>query len=133
MQPSEARVLVVDDMESARQNVIGQLKTLGFSQLYEAGDGASALQALEINQELGEAIHLVICDWMMPGMTGIELLARLRSNPAYGRIPFLMVTAEGETQKIVDAAKAGASGYIIKPFTVETLKAKVSAILSKIG
>ena len=133
MKIEEIHILVVDDMESVRKNVCNHLKSFGYSKLSEAEDGAIALRTLESMRLLDEPVHLIICDWMMPSMNGIELLSLVRSDPATAKIPFLMVTAEGETQRIVAAIKAGASGYIIKPFTAETLKSKVQSILSKLA
>ena len=117
-------VLVVDDFASMRRIVKNVLKQMGFKKIIEAEDGSSALQVLK-----KEEIGLVLCDWNMPRMTGIDLLKAVRSDESLKDIPFLMVTAEGQKDNVVEAVQAGVSNYIMKPFTAEGLEEKVKKVL----
>lgn len=124
------RILVVDDMMTMRKLVTKICKELGFTSFQEAADGA---QAWEVINSAAPPIQLVISDWNMPNTTGLDLLKRVRSDSRYGKIPFIMVTAEAEQHQIVEAVKAGVSNYVIKPFTAETLKAKLEAVYLKVS
>ena len=116
-------VLVVDDFATMRRIIKGALKQLGFSNLIEAEDGEAALK------ELGkEKIGLIVSDWNMPNMTGLELLKAVRADNNLKDIPFLMVTAEGQKENVIQAVHAGVSNYIVKPFTPETFNAKLEKI-----
>lgn len=116
-------VLVVDDFATMRLIVKNILKQIGFENIMNADDGRSALALLK-----RQSIQFVVSDWNMPYMSGLELLREIRANPDLKEIPLLMVTAEGQKENIVKAAKAGVSNYIVKPFTMETLHAKIKAI-----
>jgi two-component system chemotaxis response regulator CheY len=118
------RFLVVDDFSTMRRIVSGLLRSLGAELITEAEDGEQALKRLS-----DHSIDFVISDWNMPGMSGLELLHKLRSNPETSGIPFLLVTAEARKENIVEAARAGADGYIVKPFTPLVLGDKISTIL----
>lgn len=122
------RILVVDDVPSARRIVVKLLQKLGFSDVTEANGGREALKALE-----GKETHLIICDWQMPDMEGIELLACIRKSEQLARIPFIMITSNVERENVVAALEAGASDYILKPFNFATLSAKVQSVLAKQG
>jgi two-component system chemotaxis response regulator CheY len=111
-----------------RQIVKKSLKQLGFDNITEAVDGADALNKLQ-----SEEFKFVISDWNMPNMMGIELLRAIRGDDKLKSLPFLMVTAEAQKDNIIEAAKAGVSQYIIKPFTVDSLEQKIDAIFSKIA
>jgi len=117
-------VLVVDDFATMRRIVKGVLKDLGFKNIIEADNGVSALKDLKT-----EDVGLILCDWNMPKMNGLELLKTVRSDEKFKDIPFIMVTAEGQKQNVVEAIKAGVSNYIVKPFTPETLKEKLEKVL----
>jgi len=117
------KFLVVDDFSTMRRIVRNLLKELGFTNVDEAEDGVSALQKLR-----AEAFDFVISDWNMPNMTGIELLRMVRADAALRHLPVLMITAEAKKENIIEAAQAGASGYIVKPFTAATLDEKLSKI-----
>jgi two-component system chemotaxis response regulator CheY len=121
-------ILVVDDFSTMRQIVKKSLKQLGFNNITEAVDGADALNKLQ-----SEEFKFVISDWNMPNMMGIELLKAIRGDEKLKSLPFLMVTAEAQKDNILEAAKAGVSQYIIKPFTVDSLEQKIGAIFSKIA
>ena len=114
------RVLIVDDFATMRRIIKNFLADLGFMNTEEADDGSRALPMLE-ESEFG----LVIIDWNMPQMNGMELLKKIRAHDKLKTIPVLMVTAETKREQIVEAAACGVSGYIIKPFTAKTLEEKI--------
>ena len=120
---SDLKFLVVDDFSTMRRIVRNLLKELGFTNVEEAEDGSIALQKLR-----GGGFDFVVSDWNMPNMTGIELLKAVRADPALKHLPLLMVTAEAKKENIIEAAQAGASGYIVKPFTAATLDEKLGKI-----
>jgi two-component system, chemotaxis family, chemotaxis protein CheY len=117
------KILVVDDFSTMRRIVRNLLKELGFSNVYEAEDGVDALRKLR-----AETFDFVVSDWNMPNMTGIELLREIRKDGALKHLPVLMVTAEAKKENIIEAAQAGASGYVVKPFTATTLDEKLKKI-----
>lgn len=121
-------VLVVDDYATMRRIMKNQLAQIGFTDVVEAADGEEAWQVLQ-----SKSIDLVVSDWNMKPVTGYELLRRMRSAPETKATPFIMVTAEARPQNVVAAKKAGVSQYIIKPFTAETLKAKIASISTPPG
>ncbi len=121
------KFLVVDDFPTMRRIVKNLLADLGYNNVVEADDGNTALPIL-----MAGGIQFVVTDWNMPGMTGIELLKAIRSEPSTASLPVLMVTAEANKEQIVEAAQAGVSGYIIKPFTAETLKEKLDRIIQRL-
>ncbi len=121
------KVLVVDDFPTMRRIVRNLLKQLGFEHIDEAEDGAQALMRLR-----GGNFGLVISDWNMPNMEGIELLRNVRKEPEPLKdIPFLMVTAEAEKEKVIEAIKAGVDNYVVKPFTADILREKLEKIAEK--
>ena len=117
------KFLVVDDFSTMRRIVRNLLKELGFSNVQEAEDGVEALAKLR-----GNEFDFVVSDWNMPNMTGIELLRAIRADDKLKHLPVLMVTAEAKKENIIEAAKAGASGYVVKPFTAATLDEKLKKI-----
>ena len=120
---TDLKFLVVDDFSTMRRIVRNLLKELGFANVEEAEDGVAALQKLR-----GGTFDFIVSDWNMPNMTGIELLRAVRADPALKHLPMLMVTAEAKKENIVEAAQAGASGYVVKPFTAATLDEKLNKI-----
>lgn len=126
--PSKVKMLIVDDFSTMRRIVRNLLKELGFVNVDEAEDGAVALQKLK-----GGGFDFVITDWNMPNMDGLALLKTVRADPALKALPVLMITAEAKKENIIAAAQAGASGYIVKPFTAATLNEKLVKIFEKIG
>ena len=120
-------VLVVDDVSIMRSILIKMLEKIGFYNSIEAKDGLEALAILQ-NQDIG----LVISDWNMPNMTGLELLEKVRANEQMKETPFVMMTIEAGEQYRLDAEKAGASAYILKPFAVEQLGEKIMAAFAGI-
>ncbi len=121
------KILVVDDFSTMRRIVKNLLRDLGFTNTVEADDGKTALPILEAG-----GIDFLVTDWNMPGMTGIDLLKAVRSNPDLVNLPVLMVTAEAKREQIIMAAQAGVNGYVIKPFTAGTLKEKIDKIFERI-
>jgi len=122
------RILVVDDFSTMRRIVKNLLSDLGFNNTVEAEDGNSAMAVLR-----QDAVELVITDWNMPGMTGIELLREIRADARFRTLPVLMVTAEAKREQIIEAAQNGVNGYIIKPFTAQTLEEKLGKIFERLG
>lgn len=122
------KILVVDDFSTMRRIVRNLLKQNGYENIDEAEDGEQALAKLKNGN-----FQFIVSDWNMPNMSGIELLKGVRSDPALKALPFLMVTAESDKEKVVEAIKAGVNNYIIKPFTAEVLKEKMEKILEKMA
>ncbi len=118
------KVLIVDDFATMRRILKNILKQLGFKNLVEADDGTSAWEVLQ-----SQSIDLIISDWNMPKMTGLELLKKVRASDNYKRTPFLMVTAEAQKQNVIEAVQAGVSNYVVKPFTAEAISDKLEKIL----
>lgn len=121
------KILIVDDFSTMRRIIKNLLRDLGFNNTQEADDGATALPMLKSGK-----FEFLVTDWNMPGMTGIELLKNVRSDPELAHLPVLMVTAEQKREQIVEAAQAGVNGYIVKPFTATTLKEKIDKIFERI-
>jgi two-component system chemotaxis response regulator CheY len=119
------KFLVVDDFATMRRIIKSVLNDLGYSNVAEADDGSTALPLLRDGN-----FDFLITDWNMPDMPGLDLLKAVRANEKLAKLPVLMLTAEAQRDQIVAAAKAGVSGYIIKPFTADVLKKKLTAILS---
>jgi two-component system chemotaxis response regulator CheY len=117
------KFLVVDDFSTMRRIVRNLLKELGFTNVQEAEDGVDALGKLH-----AESFDFVVSDWNMPNMTGIDLLRAIRADAKLKHLPVLMVTAEAKRENIIEAAQAGASGYVVKPFTAGTLDEKLKKI-----
>ena len=120
------RILVVDDFHTMRRIVINLLKQLGFSNVVEASDGREALDKVHTDK-----IDLVVSDWNMPNMTGIEFLKELRADEQYKALPFIMVTAEGKKENVIAAVHAGVSNYVVKPFNAATLKEKLTKVVGE--
>ncbi|HEB26340.1 MAG TPA: chemotaxis protein CheY [Porticoccus sp.] len=121
-------ILVVDDFPSMRRIVRTLLKELGFSNIDEAEDGQEGLAKLRSG-----SFEFVVSDWNMPNLDGLEMLKEIRADDALKHLPVLMVTAEAKKENIIAAAKAGASGYVVKPFTAATLEEKLAKIFEKLG
>ncbi|AKU13051.1 MAG: two-component system, chemotaxis family, chemotaxis protein CheY [Azoarcus sp.] len=128
MSDPKMKFLVVDDFSTMRRIVRNLLKELGFTNVDEAEDGAVALQKLN-----SAPFDFVVTDWNMPNMDGLTLLQTIRQTPHLRHLPVLMVTAEAKKENIIAAAQAGASGYIVKPFTAATMSEKLEKIFEKMG
>jgi two-component system chemotaxis response regulator CheY len=119
-------VLIVDDFVTMRRIVRKILRDLDFENIMEAEDGAAALEILKTTK-----VDLIVSDWNMPRMTGLELLKEVRATPGLQETPFLMVTAEAQKENIVEAVKAKVSNYIVKPFTAATLEEKLCKVVPR--
>jgi two-component system chemotaxis response regulator CheY len=118
-------ILVVDDYKTMVRIVRNLLNQLGFQDIDEANDGASALAKLRARR-----FGLVISDWAMEPMNGLELLEQVRADPELRALPFIMITAENRKDRVARAEQAGANGYIVKPFTAETLNDRIARVMS---
>jgi two-component system, chemotaxis family, chemotaxis protein CheY len=121
------KILVVDDFSTMRRIMKNVLNELGFNNIDEADDGKTALPMLKAT-----AYDFVITDWNMPGMQGIDLLQAIRADSKTAKTPVLMVTAEAKREQILKAAEAGVNGYIVKPFTPDTLREKMKKIFDRL-
>jgi two-component system chemotaxis response regulator CheY len=121
------KILIVDDFSTMRRIIKGLLHELGFNNLEEADDGNTALPLLKAGN-----FDFLVTDWNMPGMTGLDLLKSVRADAKLAKLPVLLVTAEAKREQIVEAAQAGVNGYVVKPFTANTLKEKMDKIFERI-
>ena len=121
------KILIVDDFSTMRRIIKNLLRDLGFNNTQEADDGNTGLPMLQSGN-----YDFLITDWNMPGMTGIDLLRAVRADDKLKQLPVLMVTAEAKKEQIVLAAQEGVNGYIVKPFTAQTLKEKIEKIFQRI-
>ena len=119
------KFLVVDDFPTMRRIVKNLLHDLGYPNVTEADDGKTALPMLQAG-----SFDFLISDWNMPGMSGLDLIKAVRQDSRLAKLPVLMLTAEAKREQIIEAAQAGVNGYVIKPFTAETLKEKLDKILA---
>lgn len=125
---STVRFLVVDDFSTMRRIIKNFLNDLGYNNVQEADDGITALPVLRTGN-----IDFLITDWNMPGMQGLDLLKAVRADAKLAKLPVLMLTAEAKRDQIIEAAQAGVNGYVVKPFTSQTLKDKLDKILAGKG
>jgi two-component system chemotaxis response regulator CheY len=122
------KILIVDDFSTMRRIIKNLLRDLGFSNTQEADDGQTALPMLQ-----NGSFDFLVTDWNMPGMQGIDLLKAVRADPNLKNLPVLMVTAEAKREQIIEAAQAGVNGYVVKPFTAQTLEEKINKIFERVG
>ena len=127
MNEKNIKILIVDDFATMRKVVRNLLKQVGYEDIVEAEDGVMALKALK-----SQKIDVIVSDWNMPNMTGLELLKAVRADADLSKTPFLMVTAEALQDNVVAAVKAGVNNYIVKPFTAEVLNEKIKKIMEGI-
>ncbi|WP_177429834.1 chemotaxis response regulator CheY [Pseudomonas sp. SWI44] len=120
------KILIVDDFSTMRRILKNLLRDLGFTNIFEADDGMSALPMLKKG-----SFDFLITDWNMPGMSGIDLLNFVRADDRIKHLPVLIVTAEAKREQIIKAAEAGVNGYVIKPFTAQVLKVKIEKIFER--
>ena len=124
MRNLEKHVLVVDDYNTMRRILRNLLSQIGFTKIEEAEDGSTGLRKMR-----EKAYGLIISDWNMAPMSGLEFLKEVRSDGSLKAVPFIMITAESKTENVVAAKAAGVSNYIVKPFNADTLKRKIEAVL----
>jgi two-component system chemotaxis response regulator CheY len=131
MFPADTKFLVVDDFATMRKIIKKVLNELGYTNVEESDDGKNALPVIQAAHDAGKPFQFVISDWNMPGMQGIDLLKACKADPRFKAMPFMLVTAESEQKHILEAAKAGVSDYVVKPFNSATLKAKMERVWAK--
>lgn len=128
MFPNTTKILIVDDMLTVRKLLTKSLKDLGFTDISDAPDGEAAWQKISDASETPSKFELIISDWNMPKMSGIDLLKKVRSCKATQSTPFVMLTAQFDRDEVVEALKAGLSSYINKPFSLAILSEKLQAL-----
>lgn len=119
------KLLVVDDSSTMRRIIKNTLSRLGYDQVLEGEDGVQGWNALNENTDVG----MLITDWNMPEMNGLELVKKVRADARFADLPIIMVTTEGGKAEVITALKAGVNNYIVKPFTPQVLKEKLAAVL----
>jgi len=129
--PLDIKILIVDDMERMRALVKEQVRALGFSNFHDADNGEKALNML-VKDHDSAPFKLVLSDWNMPVMNGLDFLKAVRSKEQFRTLPFLMVTAEADRESVLAAIKAGASNYIVKPFPPALLEQKLQIMAQKL-
>lgn len=122
----DKKVLFVDDSPTMRRIIMNSLKKIGFSNIIDAENGLDALEKMEAQE-----IDLVLTDWNMPEMNGEQFVKELRNNEKYKKLPILMITTRGMKEDVITAVKLGINGYVVKPFTPEILRGKISAVIGK--
>jgi two-component system, chemotaxis family, chemotaxis protein CheY len=122
----DIKIITIDDFSTMRRIIKNLLKQIGFNNAFEAEDGAQGLEIIK-----AEKPDLIISDWNMPRMTGLELLQAIRQDPELKDIPFIMITAEAEKDNIILAVQAGVSNFIVKPFTAEVLRQKINKVFGE--
>lgn len=125
---TKMKILIVDDMQTMRKILKNMLIKMGCSDIHEAPDGIPALQMIKEAHSSGVPFKFVLSDWNMPGMTGLDLLKNLRADENFKKLPFLMITAEGEQSNVITAVKAGVSNFVVKPFSINVLQEKIAKI-----
>ncbi len=130
---AETRILIVDDLPSAIELLAAQLRRLGFSDILEAPNGKEAYEILVISKSRGTPIDLIISDWNMPKLDGLDFLKLVRSNTELEQLPFLIVTTSNEKHKVVEAIQSGVTNYIVKPIDEATLKEKLERVWEKLN
>lgn len=127
----ETKFIVVDDFATMRKIIRKVLTELGYTNIDEADDGAKALPMIKAASTNGAPYQCIISDWNMPNMQGIDLLKACKADEKLKDTPFMLVTAEGEQKQIIEAAKAGVSDYVVKPFNAQTLKEKLLKVYNR--
>lgn len=131
MMDKKCKILIVDDMKTMRMALKKCFRDLGYENMTEADDGASAWPKLEEAISNGEPFDLICSDWNMPVMQGIDLLRKVRGHAKIQSTPFILVTAESDKSQVLEALKAGVSNYLTKPFTAASLSEKINAVAAK--
>lgn len=131
--PLHTKILIIDDMAAMRDLAADVLSQLGYHTFVMAPDGRHGLQALYDEARNGTPFHLVISDWNMPNMTGLELLKEVRKTPALASVPFILLTSENEQGLIIDAIKAGVNSYILKPISRPVLEMKLREVYTHLN
>lgn len=122
------KILIVDDMSTMRKIIKNMLGKMGCDDLTEADDGAPAWEMIQEAHTAGKPYEFIVSDWNMPQLTGLELLKNIRADERFKTLPFLMVTAEAEQANVITAVKAGVSNFVVKPFSIVSLKEKIDRV-----
>lgn len=133
MFPPNTRILVVDDMLSMVEFLRKSLMGMGFTQILTANNGMLAYDVISKQHAAKQPVELVLADWAMPVCNGFELLKRIRASQEFSTLPFIMVTAEGETNQVLEVVNAGVSNYLVKPITAQSLKDKIEKVWKKLN
>jgi len=121
------KLLVVDDSSTMRRIIVNTLKGMGHEDVLQAEDGAEGYSMADSNPD----IDMILTDWNMPNMNGLELVEKLRADSRFAKTPIIMITTEGGKKEVIIAMKAGVNNYIVKPFTPVVLKEKLSAVIGE--
>jgi two-component system chemotaxis response regulator CheY len=119
------KILVVDDSSTMRRIIKNTLARLGYKDILEGGDGVEGWEAIDASPD----VEMLITDWNMPEMNGLELVKKVRADQRFVDLPIIMVTTEGGKAEVITALKAGVNNYIVKPFTPQVLKEKLGAVM----
>jgi two-component system, chemotaxis family, chemotaxis protein CheY len=133
MFPETIKILVVDDMPAIRDLVKSQLRVLNYRNVIEASEGEAAFNIVSKAMESGAPVDLIISDWNMPKMTGLEFLKQVRASAQLAKTPFLLLTSESEREQVTEAILAGVSQYIVKPFAAKSFEDKLRTVWNKIN
>lgn len=131
MFPAGTRILIIDDMASLRDLLKAYLRRLGYKHISDASDGREAYQTMIAAKLSGSPFELIICDWNMPNITGLEFVKLVRANPDWKSIPIIMLTTENEKEKVMEAILAGATNYMVKPVEEQVLQEKLMRVYQK--
>ncbi len=131
MFPAGTKILVVDDMLTMRKIISKNLKDLTLTNITEANDGAVAWPTLQEAHSKGEPFQLVLSDWNMPQLSGLEFLKKCRADDRFKQLPFILITAESEKSQVIEALQSGVSHYIVKPFTPDQLRERLEGAYKK--
>lgn len=131
MFPMNAEILIVDDMQSLREQLRGILTKNGYTNVSEAADGQQAQQLISTLRSQGKTLNLIICDWNMPMVNGYDLLVFVRAFDDIKNTPFIMITTENERDKVLKAILAGIDHFMLKPIVEETLLEKMKFVWAK--
>ena len=131
MFPADTRFLIIDDTKTIRSLLKEILRNLGYEKVDEAEDGNQGLNMMTREADTEKPYEFIICDWNMPGLTGIELLEKRNADMRFKKVPFLMVTIESEREYVLKAVTMGVSDFVVKPFSEATVKAKIESIWSR--
>ena len=129
----DTSILIIDDMKTMRMVMKKALKELGFTTVAEADDGVTAWPMIEQAAAGGKPYELILSDWNMPQMQGIDLLKKVRADQRFAKTPFLLVTAESEKSQVMEAIKLGVSNYVVKPFNADQLREKLETVHAKLA
>jgi two-component system, chemotaxis family, chemotaxis protein CheY len=131
MFPKETHILAVDDSLNIRRMIVSSLQRLGFPKITTAEDAVEAMGKLKFFGKTANSIGLVLSDLNMPGPSGLDFLKQVRGDPAFMKLPFILITTESEKGPVIEAAMSGVSGYIVKPFNIEALSQRIKDAWNK--